>query len=76
MLIYQWSGTGRAMMAGVSEYIMMFEDEEDFTDDYKDEQEAIEAHTAPGFGFERKYDTDTDTDFCGLPLERMLASRF
>lgn len=75
MIIYQWSGTGSAMMRGCNEYLELAENEEEFTGDYKDEQGAIEARTAPGFTFDRKYDTDIDTDFAALPLGRTLEVR-
>lgn len=72
MLIYQWSGLGKGFMNGVSEYLELAENEEEFIEDYRTEKEAIEAKTAPGFSFDKKYDTDIDTDFCMLPLGRTL----
>jgi len=76
MLIYQWSGNGRIMMQGVSEYIIMTEDINDFLDDYVTEDKAIEAHTAPGFTFDKKYDTDIDTDYSTLPLNQMIVVKY
>ena len=72
MIIYHWSGQGYNMMAGCTEYIFIVEEVDDFQDNYPTEREAIEANTAPGFEFSLKYDTDIDTDFSALPLDRML----
>ena len=75
MIIYQRTGQGKGFMKGVSEYIELAEDEDEFKVDYKTEKEAIKAKTAPGFTFERKYDTDTGTDFWGLPMGKTLIVR-
>ena len=78
MIIYQWSGQGRGFMSGVSEYIELAESKEEFIEDAeaKNEKEAIKMETAPGFTFDQKYDTDTDTDFSGLPMLQQLISKY
>lgn len=72
MIVYQWSGQGQGLMNGCREYLILAEDEDGFIGDDANEKEAIEANTAPGFKFYHKYDTDTETNFCGLPFGRML----
>lgn len=65
-------GAGYGSMQGVHEYIVLFEEEDDLKGDHDTMEEAIEAQTAPGFKLYRKYDTEIDTDFSGLPLDRNL----
>ena len=74
MIITHYSGEGYGFMQGVQEYIEMYETLEDFLDGETEEQ-AIENHCAGGFKLERIYDTDIDTDFGSLPLNRSLIAR-
>lgn len=73
MIIVHWKGKGYGMMAGIKEYIDLYETREDLSAEYADEAEALKDKTAPGFELVRIYDTDIDTDFAGLPLGETLA---
>jgi hypothetical protein len=75
MIIVHYDGNGMGMMAGVTEYIELFEAEFDFIGDYGTKEAAIEAHCAPGFELAGYYDTDVDTDFYRLPMDRILIAR-
>ena len=72
MIIVHYTGEGRAYMAGVTEYIELFDSEQDFIDNYGTKEAAIEAHCAPGFELDRVYDTDKDMYFDSLPMDRIL----
>lgn len=66
MYILHFSGEGQAFMSGVSEYLYLTEDPP--TEEEKE--------PAPGFELTQVYDTDTDNDYCSLPLNRVLISHF
>jgi hypothetical protein len=67
MYILHYTGKGIRMMAGISEYVILSEEE------YS--KEKIEDSTAPGFALEKQYDTDIDLDLSNLPLDRALHAR-
>lgn len=73
MIILHFTGKGYGMMAGINEYVVLFETREDLIADHDNEAEALKSETAPGFEVVRVYDTDTDTDFGSLPLGEALA---
>jgi len=75
MIIVHYTGEGRAFLAGVTEYIELYDSEQDFIDDYGTREAAIEANCAPGFKLDRVYDTDEDTYYDSLPMGRMLVAR-
>ena len=72
MIIVHYDGQGIGLLSGVTEYIELFESEEDFIDDDESKEAAIETHCAPGFTLAGYYDTDVDTEFHRLPMDRTL----
>jgi hypothetical protein len=75
MIILHFTGKGEKMLQGVSEYLMLFEAEEDIrSESTATIEESIQRKTAPGFELADKFDTEIahDTDYCSLPLGRML----
>lgn len=62
MFIAHYTGEGYGFMAGVGEYVELYEDEPT--------EEQLEA--APGFELSKLYDTDIESDYSSLPLERVL----
>lgn len=75
MIILHFTGKGQGKLAGVSEYLMLFEAKEDIRrEPTATIGESIQGKTAPGFRLADKLDTevDHDTDYCSLPLDRML----
>lgn len=60
MIILHYTGKGYGFMQGVSEIVYLYASEDDLPENIEE--------CAPGFQFNRKYDTDTDTDFSSLPL--------
>ena len=65
MIILHFTGQGHGFLNGVTEIIYLYACEDDVPDD-------ISELGAPGFRLNRKYDTDTDTDFSSLPLDTPL----